>query len=150
MLAAIFITALINLDTISGNEALSAQVQNAAVTPSETEEEFTNIVEVSHKQRGILLALIPITFQAKAIADARGNIKIIYPWYSKLSLDKKEEVETNARVAVDNALKAGAVGTVKAQGENAAPKFSPKQAEAVEKALLKVLKNAFEEMDALD
>ncbi|OHA92014.1 MAG: hypothetical protein A3J09_00760 [Candidatus Zambryskibacteria bacterium RIFCSPLOWO2_02_FULL_51_21] len=131
---ALALLAIINLNALSANP-------EAQVTPavSEAAPEMVEVVEVERTQKGMLLALVPITFNVRATADARGNVKLEYPWYSALTVDRRQEVETKARVAVQNAMKGRLVGLVVAEGEAENPYFTPSEAQAVEKVLISVL-----------
>ena len=104
--------------------AISADADLEAMNFSE------DTVEIKYKEQGKLLALVPITFTARAIAHADGTIELKYPWYSVLTVDNKTELETKIQVAVDNALNARMVGSVQAEGEEASPAFTaPESAE---------------------
>jgi len=132
-------SALINLNTLGSETS-----ENSTVIESEATVER---VVVEKKQKGIFLALVPITFTVKTSADARGNVEVKYPWYSALTIDKEDEVKTKAKVAVTNALKASAVGSVRAAGESAHPRFTAREAKLVEAELNRVLDEVFAELD---
>ncbi len=74
-------------------------------------------VTVKYKEKGRFLALVPMTFTVRAVAHADGTLELDYPWYSFLTLDSRDEVETDLRIAVDNAIRAHAVGSVRAEGQ---------------------------------
>ncbi len=79
---------------------------------------FTNdTVTVKYKEKGRFLALVPMTFIVKAKAHADGTLELDYPWYAFLTVDNQDEVETDLRIAVDNAIRTHAVGSVRAEGE---------------------------------
>ena len=52
----------------------------------------SNRIEVVYKQSGKILAIFPITFEARVVAHVNGEIEIRYPWYSFLMIDNKTEV----------------------------------------------------------
>lgn len=107
---------------------------------------FTNdAVEVKYKENGQLLALIPITFTATVVAHADGSVEVKYPWYSVVTVDKKSKVEAQIKVAVDNAMRAWMVGSVKAEGEEVNPKFSVSESAEVAAQIQAVLKGLSEE-----
>ena len=135
------LAAIINLNALSVNPG---EAQMGVIIESEPTLE---VVEVEHKQRGMLLALLPITFTVKARADARGRVEMEYPWYSKFTVDRRGEVETMAKIAVNNAIKEGLIGSVTAAGESKNPYFSATEAETVEKVLISVLEKALDEFD---
>ena len=139
-LAPIIVAAIINLNALSAAPDAQPEIIQSEPPAIET-------VEVVHKQRGMLLALVPITFNVRAVADARGNVKIDYPWYSKITVDRREEVETRAKIAVNSAIKESLVGSVVAGGQPNNPRFTTAQAETVEKVLISVLKEAMDEVD---
>lgn len=74
-------------------------------------------VTVKYKEKGRFLALVPMTFTVSAKAHADGTLELDYPWYSFLTLDSQDELETDLRIAVDNAIRAQAVGSVRAEGQ---------------------------------
>ena len=74
-------------------------------------------VEVKYKESGHLLALIPVTFTVTVIARADGTVEVKYPWYSIVTVNRKDDIESRAKVAVDNALRARMVGSVRAEGQ---------------------------------
>jgi hypothetical protein len=76
-----------------------------------------NTVEVKYREKGRFLALVPMTFTIRAVAHADGTVELEYPWYSFLTLDNKDELETDLKIAVDNAIHAQAVGSVRAAGQ---------------------------------
>jgi hypothetical protein len=98
-------------------------------------------VEVSYKQRGRLLALVPISFTAKAIAKADGDVELDYPWYAFLTVDDHEKLRTELKVVVDNTLKARAVGSVRAEGEVMSPRFTASESAEVASEMHAVLRS---------
>ncbi len=139
-LAPILVAAIINLNALSAAPDAQPEIIQSEPPAIET-------VEVVHKQKGMLLALVPITFTVRAVADARGNVRIDYPWYSKITVDRRQEVETRARIAVNGAIKESLVGSVVAAGESDNPRFTEAEAKTVEKVLINVLKEAMDGVD---
>lgn len=136
--------ALIDLDP--GSSALTEEARGAEGTqsvPSASSDEKTGegvgVVEVSAKQRGYLLALLPVEFPIKVMARADGRLEVDYPWYSFMTLSHRAELETKLRAAANNAKRSASVGSVRAAGESAEPKFTPAEAEAVAQELTLVL-----------
>ncbi|MDP2641901.1 MAG: hypothetical protein Q8P21_01255 [bacterium] len=107
-------------------------------------------VEVIYKQKGRLLALVPITFNVRAIARADGTVEVRYPWYSFLTVDNREEIEAQVKVAVDTALRARTVGSVQAEGESENPSFTAAEKAAVSSRVHTVLKSTFENEGVVD
>ena len=122
--------ALINLDP-------SVKVDNST---EEVLGSTQDTVEVEYREEGKFLALVPIKFTARAIVRADGTIELKYPWYSVLTIDKKSELETRIKVAVDNALKARLVGSVQAEGKVANPVFTLVEAAEVTTQIRRILK----------
>lgn len=104
----------------------------------------SNRVEVSYKQQGRFLALVPMSFKVRAVARASGEVELYYPWYSFLTLDDEEEVRTKLKIAVDNALHARAVGSVRAEGEVANPAFTPAESAEVAAEMHATLRESLE------
>lgn len=100
-------------------------------------------VEARYRETGKLLALVPVTFSASARAYAAGGVELDYPWYSFLTVDKREKLESELGVAVDSALRRLGVGTVTAAGESRKESFSPEEAAAVSEAMRQVLEENF-------
>jgi hypothetical protein len=132
----IFGYALIDLNPGSNAPALVSAQEN-------TEE--IEAVELTSKQRGHLLALVPVNFQIKIRAEADGELSVSYPWYSFMTLTSREELETRLKVAIMNAKRSASVGSVKAAGAPEEPKFTPAEAKAVREAILEVLTEEGEE-----
>lgn len=139
--------ALINLNALSA-DTLEAQeeITVAADTPQAkaVPEEKVDKVEVRHKQKGALLALIPVTFDVTTIAYPTGVVEMRYPWWGAITLDNEKEIKTRIKVAVNNSLKASLVGSVKAEGEPKEPYFTRSQADAVEKEIRSILLESFQ------
>lgn len=132
----LFLSALINLNTLGMSDGVSIGSQMSV-----------DKVVVEHRQKGILLGLVPISFNVKVVAYAKGNVEVEYPWFSVITIDKRDEVKTKTRVAVDNALKASALGSVRAQGEPSNPRFSAAQTEIVRKEIIRVLDDVLMEFE---
>jgi len=143
MLLALALTAFINLNALDSNAEAQAPIVESAEAP-----ELVEFVEVEHKQKGMLFALVPITFTATAIARADGTVNVRYPWYTALTLDKRAEVETKAKVAIDNTLRFNMVGSVRAEGKQANPRFSAVEARIAADELRRILKEAFEDTNS--
>lgn len=99
-----------------------------------------DMVEVRYREEGKFLALIPLDFTASAKAYADGRVEIDYPWYSFLTVKGSQEAETRAKVAVDNAIRARAVGSVRAEGETENPRFTAAESATVAAELHSVLR----------
>lgn len=131
-------SAVINLNK------LGLETVGGGVVRSET---MVEKVEVEHRQKGIMLGLVPVSFNVRAIADARGNVELKHPWFALLTIDKLDEVETKLKVAVDNALRASAVGKIRAEGEPTSPRLSASQAKMVANELKRVLEESLMEIE---
>lgn len=142
---------VVESEEVSSNMGLRAYADSLVASDEALEEvKFTEeMVEVRYKQKGRILALVPITFTVTATVTADGRVEIEYPWYSTFTVDNKEEVKTSVKVAVDNALRAKAVGSVKAEGTAENPKFTALESAAVAAGLHKVLKAAFQAQTSL-
>ncbi|MBX4181643.1 hypothetical protein KW807_02150 [Candidatus Parcubacteria bacterium] len=108
-----------------------------------------DVVEVRSKDHGHLLALVPVDLNVTVRAHADGTVEVIYPWYSVLTVDNKEDLETQVKIAVDNALRAEEVGRVRAEGEVINPTFSTQSAAHVRAEIEKVLKSVVESKNEL-
>ncbi|MCR4279656.1 MAG: hypothetical protein NUV78_02900 [Candidatus Zambryskibacteria bacterium] len=144
-------TPVVESEEVSNDIGLKAYADSLVASDEAVEEvKFTEeMVEVRYKQKGRILALVPITFTVTATVTADGRVEIKYPWYSTFTIDNKEEVKTSAKVAVDNALRAKAVGSVKAEGDAMNPKFTASESAAVAAGLHKVLKAALQAQSSL-
>ena len=121
--------ALIDLNTLSADSSLAEEVgEDIEVKNSGIEK-----VEVEHKQKGLLLALWPITFTVKVVVLPDGTVDLHYPWYSAITVDRQEEIETKVKVAVSTALKEKLVGSVRAEGTPTG--FTTEEAELVKKTV---------------
>ncbi|KKW13779.1 MAG: hypothetical protein UY54_C0028G0008, partial [Parcubacteria group bacterium GW2011_GWA2_50_10b] len=105
-----------NVTTVSELESYArATVRSDALVDSMN---FTDQrVEVKYREEGQLLALIPITYTVSVTAKADGTVEVKYPWYSIVTVNRKDDIESRAKVAVDNALRARMVGVVRAEGQ---------------------------------
>ena len=99
----------------------------------------TDVVEVQYEEQGKFLALLPINLTISAKAYANGKVEVNYPWYSFLTVTKKDKIESEMRVAVDNAMRLSMVGSVQASGEPVNKTFSASEAEGVVRAMKHVL-----------
>lgn len=102
-------------------------------------------VTVTYKERGRLLALVPMTFTVRALAHADGTVELNYPWYSFLTLDDQDEIETDLRIAVDNAIRAHALGSVRAEGESEHLALSASERATIAAEMHTILKARLEE-----
>ena len=84
-----------------------------------------DVVEVRYKESAKFLALIPMRFTVKAETHADGSVSVEYPWYSFLTVDNRDRIETELKVAIDNTLRSRLVGSVRAEGEVQNPTFTP-------------------------
>ncbi len=107
-------------------------------------------VEVRYKQQGRFLALVPITFNVKAVVDAEGKVDLNYPWYAFLTLDDQEKIKTELKIAVDNALRARAVGSVRAEGQAENPRFTAAESAEVAAQVHAILRSNFEASESVD
>mgnify|MGYP003394961245 CR=1 FL=1 len=102
-------------------------------------------VEIRHKQKGRFLALVPVVFDVVVRVGADRTIDIRYPWYSVLTIDHQEEVETKVKIAVDNALGSASIGSVRGEGKAEHPTFSEGERSAIFERVNGVLADALEE-----
>lgn len=123
--------ALIDLDPGSAAPTLTVAQEPA--------DEEVEAVTVSSKQRGHLLALVPVSFWVKVVAWADGRLEVEYPWYSFMTLTSRQELQTQLKVAVNNARSSAALGSVRGAGEADDPKFTAAEAKAVREGIEKVL-----------
>ena len=101
-----------------------------------------NSVAVSYKQKAKLFGFLPITVNAKAVADANGNVTVRYPWYAFLASTNRAELEgklesrvssvIGARASADNAPDASANADVSAEAEAATEFTAETQARIME------------------
>jgi hypothetical protein len=129
--------AIIDLNAISVDTTVAVEKVDR-----EEEVELVEKVEVSHKQTGMFLALVPITFTVKATVWPDGTVELSYPWYSALTVDHQAEFEAKVKVAVDNALKQRLVGSVRAEGKPALPRFTPEEVVIVKAAIAAALNSS--------
>lgn len=111
----------------------------AATTSVEAEGESVEKVEASYKQKGHLLALVPVSYTVKVKAHANGQIELDYPWYSFMTLSRRAEKETKLKIAIDGARRTKLLGSVQASGEAEKPEFSSDEAEAIAEEIERVL-----------
>ncbi len=126
---------------VSTNADLKAYARSAIRADEQVEGiHFTGkAVEVKYKEKGRFLALLPITFTVSAITHADGRVEVKYPWYSFLTVDNHDKVETELKVAIDNALRSRMVGSVQAEGSAANASFTAAESAAVAAQMQKVL-----------
>ncbi len=101
-------------------------------------------VEITYREKGTLLALMPVTFSIMARAGADGSIELFYPWYSFLTVDNRDQLETDMRVAVNNALRLRLVGSVQAEKTATTSTFFPVESALVASEMERILKKNFE------
>ncbi len=101
-------------------------------------------VAVKYKQIGHFLALLPVTFQARAEVYADGNVVLDYPWYGFLTVDSHSEIETQLRIVVDNALRSRAVGSVVAASEPEERRFDASQSAEAASQVIATFKASLE------
>ncbi len=102
-----------------------------------------NRVEVKYKESGRFLALLPVTFTVSARAHANGEVEVDYPWYSFLTIDNHDKVETEMKVAIDSAMRSRLVGSVQAAGTSANPTFNASESAMLAAEMHRVLKANF-------
>lgn len=127
--------ALIDLNIKADSSSEVSINSTTSSDESSDESSLTDAVVVRYKERGRFLALVPITFTVMAIARADGTVELIYPWYSKFTIDKQDEIETRVKIAVDNAMRAQTVGSVRAEGEAANPAWDDAQSANITQAI---------------
>ena len=115
------------------------------LTPTAFADEVLEVssVEASYRETGHILALMPVTFTARALVYASGEVKLEYPWYSSFTVDREETVATEIKVAVDRALRKLLVGSVWAEGGLPRTTFTKEEASAVSTAMKRVLQENF-------
>lgn len=103
-------------------------------------------VETRFNETGKFLALMPVKFTVTVRVTPDGVVALEYPWYSRLTIDKRDKLTTELKVAADNALRTLAVGRVTAESDGR-PKerFSAEEAAAVAAAVNRVLEENFGE-----
>lgn len=105
-------------------------------------------IVVHYRQKGRLLALVPVTFTVVARAQADGQVEVRYPWYSFLTVDNEQKIATEMKVAVDSALHERLVGSVRAAGERQS--FTASEAAEVATQMNKVLRANFDTQASVD
>lgn len=113
-------------------------------TTSDSGVESIESVEIHFNEVGKLFALVSVKFSATVRVDPTGRVALEYPWYSRLTVDRREALTSELAVAVDNALHGLMVGKVVGAGE-VEPKsyFSAEEASVVQVAVNSVLKQNF-------
>ena len=119
---------------------LMAQAEPGSVR----EEVRATQVAVEYKQRGHLLALVPITYTLRVVAYADGRLVITYPWYRSITLNNREELKAKLESAVDHALLKESLGSVRGEGVMSTPTWSEAEALKVYQAIERVLKENLE------
>ncbi len=92
------------------------------------EPETVKVVEVRYEDEGKFLALLPMSLTVVARAYPDGKVEVEYPWYSFLTIDNREKIETELQIVVDTTMRWRMVGSVQAQGKEANPSFSAEEA----------------------
>ena len=133
--------AIIEADEVETDEDLRDYVLGIIRSDDEVVEiSFADdTVEVVHKQKGHILALVPVTFVVKVIAHADGKIEISYPWYSVITIDHKTVVETKLKIAIDTVRSENMVGSVRAEGKSLEPEFGVRESAQIVSATHSVL-----------
>jgi hypothetical protein len=111
----------------------------SSTTTDEAQGDAIEVVEGSYRLKGHLLALVPVSFMVDAKAHANGEVELDYPWFAYITVSRRQELETELRVAIDNARHARLRGSVRAEGEPVNPQFSAEEAEAVKKEMKRIL-----------
>jgi hypothetical protein len=125
----------------------ASHVSAAAVidlTPAATataEERDTGLVLTRFEETGRFLALMPVPLSVTVRVTPEEGVALEYPWYSALTVDSREALTTELKVAVDTALRATTVGKVVAAGEKKS--FSPEEVSAIKAAVEEVLEKRF-------
>lgn len=96
-------------------------------------------VVVEYREKGYLLALVPIDFTVRAAAYPDGRVELRYPWYSFMTLDNEAQIETELKIVVSSTLTDHARGSVKAVGVALKPTFSEGERIFVAEAMREVL-----------
>ena len=99
--------------------------------------------EMSYRQEGRFLALLPVPMKVKITVYANGDVVVKYPWYSFLTVDNQDEIEAKIKVAVDNVMRGRLVGSVQAEGKSANPTLTPSQIADVVSRIREVLQSTF-------
>lgn len=99
-----------------------------------------NEVVIHYREHGKLFALVPVMLPVTVRASADGEVDVNYPWYSALTVDLENELETELKIAADKTIRRSKLGWVKAEGESSGQIFSPSEARDLESALRQVLK----------
>ncbi len=115
-----------------------------AATTTEPVDPGVPVVETRFNETGKFLALMPLKFAVNVRINPDGRVVLGYPWYSKLTVDRRETLVDELRVAVDNALRALTVGKVVAEGDaKLKDRFSTEEAAAILAAVNRVLEHNF-------
>jgi hypothetical protein len=127
---------------VSTADDLAAYARGALLSDDNLESLSFNkdAVEVSYKEEGKFLALVPVPMSLSARAYPDGTVEVRYPWYSFLTVTKREKMESEMKVAVDSALRFRLVGSVQAAGTSREPAFGIAESAQVAHALEQVLK----------
>jgi hypothetical protein len=127
--------------SVTTNADLKAYAHSAIRADDQVEGmRFTGeTVEVKYKEQGRFLALLPVTFTVEAVTHADGTVEVKYPWYSFLTVDNHDKVETELKVAIDSVLRSRMVGSVQAEGSGAHSSFTAAESAAVASQMQKVL-----------
>lgn len=119
---------------------LTPPVQHASATASYTVATSTvSTVEGSYRLKGHLLALVPVSFLVSVKVYANGEIELDYPWYASVTVSRRQELETELKVAIDSVRLSSALGSVKGEGESAQPEFSAEEAALIQMEMKRVL-----------
>lgn len=67
-------------------------------------------VEVTYKDQGRFIGVIPVTLSVDVTVDQDGSIEVDYPWYGFLVLKDKGDLEAEIQAAVNATISAEATG----------------------------------------
>lgn len=76
--------------------ALDQNVEEISFSPT--------IVELGYRAHGSLLALVSVILPMKVKAESDGDVSIDFPWYSVLTVAKKEEIKVELRDRVSQVI----------------------------------------------
>jgi hypothetical protein len=137
--ASLALTLILGVGLPYGVSAAAVIDLGPSIVLAAEEEPGLEVIEMRFVDTGKLLALMPVKFDVTVRVKPGGAVALEYPWYARLSVDRRELLTNELKVAVDNALRALTVGSVRAEGGRAPRSFSSQEAQAVRQAVDGVL-----------